>query len=291
MSETNKSGPSPAEIDPSTHAGDILPAFPRGPDGLPVISGGSDDDPARRRGAEILADVEDLAKIAISSLRSVITEGRRARTTEKIADRKESDYVLRSSPTEVRRKRTFSSEVETSDVVPLSITEHLTSHHRQRQVKKLRRAENEKARINTVYGETTPEPARLPTSSSIDAQRWEKNRQTMAKADRGRSHDLGSPEHKTRLFGSSETRRSRMKRRHRVAELSAAASDVSADRKTERTNRRLDKGAEGETVPAVARRALIERAEARKRKLTKRAVMLRQQRRAIFAARRVRKSS
>jgi hypothetical protein len=137
----------------------------------------------------------------------------------------------------------------------------------------------ERWRLNEIYGEKDPPPEEEPPLKredfdSIDAMRWEESRRKIAKADRGKTNDLGSEAHLQRLVGPHGERQ-RMRHYQRQSELKAAKLSAKLDRTIDSRNARLDRGSAGETIPAATRASLIDRAASRQARLQERLEELR----------------
>ena len=226
----------------------------------------------------------DAPQVALRGLKRWVTAFRLARTEESLAEHEVHDEVIKAAPSGAHTVRHFRSTPEDAAVIPIRPTERLTSWWRQVQSRRIRRNEDERARILSVYGEKPDTPKRTPSGArdgntgSADAKKWDDQVKKMAAHDSNKEHDLGSENHRTRLFGPpnrGSEGRERMLPRTRAAELRAAASDSRARRVVENTEERLSRGETGDTFFGRRREKRIERTTRRRDKLAKRLEELR----------------
>lgn len=263
----------------------VNPGALSGPESIPPVNSGSPEIGAN--------EPIDEAYPALIGLRMFLTAVRLHWTKETVSERKSHDTVIKAASGKegAQKIRDFNVFLERSEIKPIRRTERLVSWHRQRRVAKMRKMQAERRRLDRVYGKSpveTYEKSRSRKPLSSDAVRWKETREKLAKADRGLRHDLGSDDHKRRLFGGPEIpargdspgkpekRPDRMRHRQRLSELKAASLALRLGRGIERRARSLENEAAGNTAPGERRAKLIRRAQKRETRLEQRLEELRQ---------------
>ncbi len=209
----------------------------------------------------------------IAGIRRFIAERRLHRTSKKLRKATSSDYVIKEAPAGATVSRSFKSSPEREEVKPVRMVERITSLHRQGQVKRIRRKQVRLRQLNDNYQtKATPQetPIELMHFSSPDAKRREMKRQKIAKLDAPFESSLGSREH----FDSIVNGRNRpYQRRAQLREIREARR---IEKYIARREERLERGTQGETVPARRRQRKITKLETRQEKLRKKLRELRE---------------
>jgi hypothetical protein len=226
--------------------------------------------------------IEAESRIALSGIVDFIARARLERAERKVEKLEEHDHVIRRAPGDnspedphgARAIRGFGTSAERHEDVSVKPTERLATWHRNRQVKKIRKAQRERFRVSKVNAVNPPRPEVVVSSLNYDTSNWvqpsgpternprpnmfqetifdatreksEKKREKLIKQDRGTV--------------ASFDRDYRMRPKEKMSLASNERYDKKLQKRIEQKDRRLDKGAEGETVPGKIRRARIERA-------------------------------
>lgn len=185
----------------------------------------------------------------INALRQRITAWNLDRAVSKLKELETHDEVMKHNPVEAQELRGFGSSAPEPDTRPIGFMQKLSYRHRQKQVEKKRKHQIELHRIAQVYGQ----PANSEISPTIyrsskitpAAERWNKAATKLEKIDRGVefSFDLDK----------------RMSKREHRSERKAQERNQASMVKIGQIDKKLIRGARGETLPAEIRSRRISR--------------------------------
>lgn len=202
----------------------------------------------------------------LADKREQFVEWRASHAEQQLDSLKAHDHVIRRAAGDALTIRSFGSEPETSDVMPIGRIQRITAKHREKQVAKIRHAQRETQTIVETYGEKGPivhaygiVPERSEqTYSSRDAERWNKGLDKQIKKDQP-------------LVPSFDTN-SRMRPSHRKAVKRQSQEYAKLVHHREHTEDRLERGEHRETLPGQIRRTRIARAQRKFNRLQDRAM-------------------
>jgi hypothetical protein len=185
-----------------------------------------------------------------------ITSFRLGRAEKKLKRLETNDRVIKYAPQEAEELRGFKSDPLDPEDSPIRLSEKVAFIHRDNQASKKRKQHIEQSRLRDVYGESAPalEPRiRQSTSGTAAADRWNKTAEKLEKIDRGM---VVSFEPRGREGVGDKLTRQSAQRKH-----------DKADRIADTTNRRLERGAQGNTLPGEVRQKRINKTRRQKEKL------------------------
>lgn len=222
--------------------------------------------PPPEQAPELPADEWQISEGAtvLSGLRQRLLEFRLARSEKKLDELEQDDFVIRSAAADARNIRGFGSEPESPDVTPISRTQKRAARHREKQVEKIRRNQRIAHQVTETHHEDGPILLPPPPTEGLaegyqqssggrDAARWSKNLQKQLRKDAGHVPSF------------SVSDRAPKSRRKAILKQQNELTDARASMQL--LHDRLDRGAEGETMPARLRQKRIERTEKKRDKL------------------------
>lgn len=184
--------------------------------------------------------------IVFGGIGRAITSFRLGRAERKLKILESNDRVIKHAPQEAEELRGFKSDPLDPEDSPIRLSERVAYNHRDAQGAKKRKQHIEQSRLRNVYGESAPalEPRiRQSTSGTAAADRWNKTAEKLEKIDRG-------------MVVSFEPR-GREGVRDKLTRQSAQRKHDKADRIADTTDRRLERGAQGNTLPGEVRQNRI----------------------------------